>query len=116
MNIGAFSGIAGSIAGGTASQIKGTEADRTARETADRAREVDAVQRSEAAADVGEDSDDVMTGERDADGRELWERRTRDNAAAEATDETPADAVVEPELHQSKDPTGASGGRLDITG
>lgn len=114
MNIGAFSGIAGSIAGGTAGQMRGTEADRTARETSDRAREITAAERAEAAADVGEDSDDVLTGERDADGRELWERRSREGVVL--SEEAAADTATAADMHQSVDPTGESGGALDITG
>ncbi len=103
-------GMAGSIAGGLP-QIRSADAGRAEKETTDQARQTTSDKQAEAAAGVGETTQDEKASDRDADGRRLWEAmpeqaKDADEAADDATPETP----------QSKDPTGTSGGQLDLTG
>ncbi|MEO8497326.1 MAG: hypothetical protein ABI614_19825, partial [Planctomycetota bacterium] len=68
-------------------------------------------QQAEAAAGVGETTQDEKASDRDADGRRLWEAMNKQ--AGEPDD---ADEVKSKQAPLSKDPTGASGGQLDLTG
>lgn len=103
-------GMAGSIAGGLP-QIRSADAGRAEKQTADQARQTKSDQQAEAAAGVGETTQDEKASDRDADGRRLWEAT---NEQAAETDE--GDEVKAQPAPLSKDPTGASGGQLDLTG
>jgi hypothetical protein len=58
------------------------------------------------AAGIGTTDEDQETSERDADGRMFWEQANHTKQVEE----------VEVPSKQSKDPTGASGNSLDLTG
>jgi hypothetical protein len=82
--------------------------DRAQQDTAARERVTQADAKAESAAGVGTADEDQAAGERDADGRRLWERPpAKEDVASEA--EPPAPCPV-------KDVTGAAGNQLDLTG
>ena len=104
-------GMAGSIVGGLP-QMRNADAGRAEKQTADQARQTKADQQAEAAAGVGQTVQDEKASDRDADGRRLWEGRPEPTAESEeAVDEAKAQQAP-----PSKDPTGASGGQLDLSG
>jgi hypothetical protein len=107
MNIGVATGALGSAAGAPLSQTAGAESERTKKEAGVQQRLADAQSKSEQAEGIGEMHQDEQASDRDADGRRLWE------AAPEKKDKHD-----EPENanHQTKDPTGMTGGALDLTG
>ena len=111
MSIGPLGGVAGSAAGSPLSQTSGSEVERAQQDaTAQQTRNV-SNQKAESAAGIGEtDGEDHETAERDADGRRLWEEPAgkAEEVAEEETPERPAP--------RSKDPSGASGNLLDLTG
>lgn len=110
MNVGPM-GMAGSIAGGLP-QIRSAEAGRAEKQSADQARKTASDQKAEAAAGVGETAQDEKASDRDADGRRLWEAIPEHESAQDEATEEP-----EPqETPRSKDPTGSSGGQLDLNG
>ena len=109
MSIGSL-GIVGSLAG-TALTQKAAELDKTQRDAADAARQSDATARAESAEGIGQTEQESQPGERDADGRRLWERQTK-NKSPESED-PPAST---PAIALPKDPEGISGGILDLTG
>ncbi len=104
-------GMAGSIAGGLP-QIRSAETGRAEKETTDQARQTKSDQQAEAAAGVGESTEDEKASDRDADGRRLWEATPEQTTES---DEAVGDATAQ-EAPLSKDPTGTSGGQLDLTG
>ncbi len=74
MSIGPFSGIAGSAAGTSLAQTRGSEIDRAQQESTARELRARSEQKAEMAAGVGQaDGDNHQTAQRDADGRRLWE-------------------------------------------
>lgn len=104
-------GMAGSIAGGLP-QIRNAEAGHAEKQTTDQARQTKSDQQAEAASGVGETTQDEKASDRDADGRRLWEA-----TAEQTTDSEEANVEELPhETPQSKDPTGVSGGQLDLSG
>jgi hypothetical protein len=111
MNVGLTSGVVGSAAGTGLAQTNGAETERAQKDSTARERVVDGQNKSEKAAGLGAADEDQQTGERDADGRRLWEapEKRKKNAAAETGAES------EP-ARQAKDPTGFSGSTLDLTG
>lgn len=109
MSIGSL-GIVGSLAGAPLAQ-KTAEVDKTQRDAADAARQVDAAAKAESAAGIGETQEESQASERDADGRRLWEQQAKKK---EAEDEDVAASIAE--VVPAKDPTGLSGGTLDLTG
>ena len=107
MSIGSV-GIVGSLAGTSLAQ-KSAEVDKTQRDSADASRQTDAAARAESAEGIGQTEEDAQAGERDADGRRLWERNAKKLAKDETGASTPAAALA-------RDPDGNSGGILDLTG
>ena len=104
-------GIAGSIAGGLP-QIRSADTGRAEKDAADQARQTKSDRQAEAAAGVGETAQDEKASDRDADGRRLWE-------AMPAPEGEPDEAIEDgkpKETPRSKDPSGASGGQLDLSG
>ena len=102
----------GSAAGSPLAQAKGSEVTRTQHEAANQARQTDANRHAEDAAGIGQADHDEQAGDRDADGRRIWEigpdgKRRRQPPPAESVAET---------LRQAKDPTGQSGGQIDLSG
>ncbi len=109
MSIGSL-GIIGSLAGTSLTQ-KSAEVDKTQRDAADAARQSDAADRAESAEGIGQTEEESQAGERDADGRRLWERQPKKTAENDA--ELAASTA---EAVPAKDPAGVSGGILDLTG
>ena len=107
MSIGSL-GIVGSLAG-TALTQKAAEVDKTQRDAADAARQTDAAARAENAEGIGQTEEESQAGERDADGRRMWERPAKESPKEEAAAASTAIALA-------KDPEGISGGLLDLTG
>ena len=81
MSIGSL-GIVGSLAG-TALAQKSAEVDKTQRDAADAARKTEATSRAESAEGIGQTEEESQAGERDADGRRLWERPAKKPAEDE---------------------------------
>jgi hypothetical protein len=108
MSIGSL-GIVGGMAATPLSQ-RAAETDRAERDSADQARQLKSNVQAEAAAGIGQTEEDAETSERDADGRRPWEipGGQHDSAEKQQTD------AASPSL--AKDPTGATGGELDLVG
>ena len=109
MSIGPLGPIV-SAAGSSLAQSKGSELERTQNEVAGQERQTEVGRQAENAAGIGAaDGENHETSERDADGRRLWEaplgKRGRGDAFGGAH-----------EPPQAKDPTGQSGGQLDLSG
>ena len=113
MSMGSVGGIIGSAAGTSLSQTAGSETERTQRDTAAQHRQMDGQERTERASGIGQTEQDQESSDRDADGRRLWEspdQREKDSRGAEPGEDP---SLVS---KQSKDPTGQSGTKLDLTG
>ena len=110
MTMGPLGGIAGSAAGVPLSQTAGAETERAQKDSLAQHRQVDADQRAEQAAGIGQTEQDQESSERDADGRRLWEAPPQ--AGKDGKSDVPSDVPV----RQSKDATGQSGTQLDLTG
>jgi len=109
MSIGSLSGIAGSVAGTSLAQTRGSEIDRAQQESSARELRTRSEQKAEMAAGIGQaDGDNHQTAERDADGRRLWEFPQR-HGEQDAGHE-------EPRHSHGQDPTGQSGNLLDLSG
>lgn len=109
MSVGPLGGLIGSAAGAPLSQTSGSEAERTVREGVAQQRQVDANQKAELAAGIGQTEQDQESSERDADGRRPWESPAKGGKEDKST---AADVPV----RQSKDASGQSGNQLDLTG
>jgi hypothetical protein len=108
MSIGPL-GIASSVAGGQLAN-RTAELDRAQQEAGNQDRRISSeTKANDAAGLAATDGEDTQTEERDADGRRLWERPSQPSRASQTTD--PAEAP-----RQSKDPAGARGNQLDLTG
>ncbi len=81
-------------------------------DAANQVRRTAANQKSEKAGGLGAADADQHTGERDADGRRLWERPAEEQEQNSQQQEETIEALNP----QSKDPTGNSGRLLDLTG
>jgi len=109
MSIGPLSSIAGSVAGTSLAQTRGSEIDRAQQENGARELLARSEEKAELAAGVGQaDGENHQTAERDADGRRLWEFSRRKIEEDADNDES--------RRQRSKDPTGESGGLLDLSG
>jgi hypothetical protein len=110
MSIGPL-GFVSSVAGSPLAQTKGSEVERAQHETAGVERQQEGSRKAERAAGVGAaDGEDHQTADRDADGRRLWEAPL---APSTPSDQAKDDAGAG---HGAKDPTGESGGSLDLIG
>jgi hypothetical protein len=105
-------GIIGSTAGAPLSQTAGSETERLQKDSLAQNRQVEANQKAERAAGIGQTEQDQESAERDADGRRLWEAPL-DPAKAKTAEESAEAASA---ARQSKDATGQSGTQLDLTG
>src|SRR5262245_44600007 len=104
-------GILTSAAGAPLSQTAGSETERAAKEALSQQRQADANNHAEQTAGIGQTEHDQETSERDADGRRLWEAPIeKKKEAAKSAEEAASESRL------SKDPTGQSGTRLDLTG
>jgi hypothetical protein len=113
MSMGPVGGLVGSAAGAPLSQTTGSETERTQRDMAAQHRQLDANERSERASGIGQTEHDQESSERDADGRRLWEAPTKPGKDGK---DQPSDGTAVGEARQSKDPSGQSGTKLDLTG
>lgn len=109
MSVGSL-GTIGSVASGQLQQIRGADSDRALHDARIHSRELDAARQAEAAEGIGQMLQDEGTSDRDADGRRLWERTVQRPREQEDAD------VPVPNSAPSLDPTGESGGHLDLTG
>ncbi|NLS91128.1 MAG: hypothetical protein GXX96_02970 [Planctomycetaceae bacterium] len=110
MSVGPLGGLPASAAGAPLAQSKGSDVDRTQQDSAAQQRRTQTDQKAESAAGIGEtDGEDHATGERDADGRRLWEEMGGPGNG-DGSGENGA------EQHRSKDPSGQSGSLLDLSG
>ena len=111
MSVGSLGGIISSAAGAPLSQTAGSETERAQKDSLAQSRQVDANQKAEMAAGIGQTEQDQESSERDADGRRLWESQDKSKKEAGHDEES-----AETSLRQSKDATGQSGTKLDLTG
>lgn len=111
MNIGPAVSVSSSAAGAPLSQTAGAESERAQKDAAAQARRSDADVKAADAAGIGQTEEDQQTSERDADGRRLWEDPTQEGTAE---GNEAGDAGARQRL--AKDPSGASGNTLDLTG
>jgi hypothetical protein len=109
MSIGPSSGIAASVAGISLAQTRGAEIERARQDMAAREVRVRSEQKAEMAAGIGQaDGDNHETAQRDADGRRLWEFPPPSGPQGAGQEEPPCP--------QGQDPSGQSGGLLDLSG
>jgi hypothetical protein len=109
MSIGPSSPIAGSAAGTFLAQIRGSDVDRAQQESNSQALRAQSQEKAELAAGVGQtDGEEHRTADRDADGRQVWQLRPQESDP-ESDNETP-------HVRPGADPTGQSGGMLDLCG
>ena len=106
MSIGSFGGVLGSAAGAPLPQAQGSQ-ERAAADAATVERQATQDRKADAAAGVGEAAEDQQSGDRDADGRRLWEPPPEKSTAAREQEAPPS---------PSKDATGTAGNTLDMTG
>lgn len=104
-------GVIGSAAGTGGAQRAGDVA-QTAQQAAGQQRQAQSSAQTADAAGIGSTTEDRETGDRDADGRRLWE----ETDGTRPPDETQADPAANSPPNQSVDPTGQSGSLLDLTG
>jgi len=110
MSVGPMGGLPASAAGAPLAQTKGSDVDRAQQDSAAQQRRVQTDQKAEMAAGIGEaDGEDHATGERDADGRRLWEQMG-DGSGQDGSGEGGSGES------RAKDPTGQSGSLLDLSG
>jgi hypothetical protein len=107
MSIGPL-GFVGSVAGSPLSQVKG-ELDRTRDATAVNERKAASDAKAADAAGIGKTDGDQEAGDRDADGRRLYE-------APPEPPKRDEESVLDEEPPRPTDPTGTSGTQLDLTG
>ena len=111
MSVGPLGGLAASAAGSPLAQTHGSEVDRARHDAAAQQRKVHSDQKAEDAAGIGEtDGEDHEAEDRDADGRRLWEETPKPH---EDQADTPTSASAR---SRAKDPSGASGSLLDLSG
>ena len=110
MNIGPTSAVVGSVAGSPLAQLRGPDADRNSQEAIAAERRADGLDAAEQAAGIGTADEDQAAGERDADGRRLWEAPPEKRDDSPSVDETTTPTPV------AKDPSGDRGGQLDLRG
>jgi hypothetical protein len=106
-------GMLASAAGTALSQTSGSETERAQKESLSEQRITETDQHAERSAGIGQTEQDQGTSDRDADGRRLWEKPPGDSKKSDTSD---TEEASELQSRQSKDPTGQSGTRLDLTG
>jgi hypothetical protein len=99
--------FAASLAATSLNQAR-SETERVQHEVSAKERQAVGDRKAENAAGIGTTEGDEGVGDRDADGRRLWERPPKRNDAD--------DDEVSPTDGRLKDPTGQSGSLLDLTG
>lgn len=106
MSIGSLGNI-GSLAAVPATQ-RTSDTDKTQTAASDKARVEAAAEYAEQASGIGETREESEAGDRDADGRRLWE--------FDQLKKEPAPTETEATEAKSKDPTGSAGRNLDLSG
>lgn len=106
MSIGSLGGVS-SLAASPAMQ-RTSDTEKTQAATTEKSRVDSAAEYAEQAAGIGETKEESESSDRDADGRRIWEIHEKAKQDAAETE-----AVPPP---KAKDPTGAAGGSLDLTG
>ncbi len=114
MSIGSFGGIQGSAAGAPLSQTKGSETEKAQQQAASSERQATAAEKSEQAAGIGTTEEDQEAGDRDADGRRMYEDAEEGSQQTDTEATTQLSPAAEPP--KSKDPTGQTGNTLDLMG
>lgn len=97
-------GMTSAVAGTT--QSRGNATERNQQDNAVQQRQAQYDQQAESAAGVGETAEDQESGDRDADGRRMWEKPPQTEA-----EKAPADQPA-----VGKDASGDCGNQLDLTG
>lgn len=107
MSIGNMGSIAAASVAGTQEAQKNTGTDRTAVDARNQERRVQSTEKADRAAGVGssDDASNEADNERDADGRQAWERPKR-----------PGARTPEQNAPQAKDTSGKLGNTLDLNG
>ena len=109
MSISFVPGIIGSAAGAPLAQSKGSDVEKASHDSGSQQRQTDATEKADAAAGIGQTTEDQEASDRDADGRKIWEvdeqKNTEEDQAGNASDK-----------RKSKDATGQSGNQLDLSG
>ncbi|PQO43368.1 hypothetical protein [Blastopirellula marina] len=105
--------IVSSLSASPLAQNASSEVDRNRQEAANQARKADSDQKAVKASGVGDPDESQEAGDRDADGRRLWEVQDEAN---ELLAETEHHEDAPPKNHKGLDPTGQTGGILDISG
>lgn len=108
-------GLLSSMAGTAGTASVGSDTERTQKDALAEGRTAEAELHAEQAAGIGTTDKDQESGERDADGRRLWEKPPNPKDPRQQPHEQES-APAEIEQRQSKDPTGISGSRLDLMG
>lgn len=117
MSVGPLGGLAASAAGAPYAQTKGADVERAQQETSNQQRKVSNDLKADKAAGIGEtDGEDNLTSDRDADGRRLWEQTEEHPGESAETDADQDEESAEGPRRRSKDASGESGTRLDLTG
>jgi hypothetical protein len=111
MSIGPMGNLPISAAGSPLTQSQGTEADRSRQTSAAQQRQAAGDESARQASGIGQASQDQEASDRDADGRRLWEKTPR--GANQPADDHDEQAAGPP--HPPPDPSGESGGTLDVT-
>lgn len=114
MSIGSL-GIAGGLAGSPLAQKTGAAVDRGKQDAVHHQRQIESTQQAADAAGIGQTHEEHEASERDADGRMPWERQEPTPEGEQAAGEV-GDASKTPRPAGPPDPTGESGGVLDLVG
>ena len=109
MSVGPSSGIIGSAAGAPLAQTKGNETTRAAQRSSAQQTQQQNEQAAADASGIGQTEEDQGAGERDADGRRLWERPP-ESERKQVQNEPEADK------RRVADPQGHSGQQIDLSG
>lgn len=112
MSIGSL-GIVGSLAGSPLPQ-RTAAAEQAQSEAGGHSREAQAELQAEAAAGIGRTEEDAQSGERDADGRRLWEFPGHGQSGeGDPESRQPTDTSAD-DSPRSTDPRAEAGGSLDL--
>lgn len=99
--------VVSAAAGAPLSQTAGAETERAHKDASAQSRQIAGERQAEQAAGIGQTAQDEQSGDRDADGRRLWEGAPRREGEADGEP---------PTRRPAKDPTGVAGNELDLTG
>jgi hypothetical protein len=109
MSIGPTS-IGGSAAGTFLAQVRGSDSERAQQDASAQQLRADGQEKTELASGVGQtDGEEHRTADRDADGRRVWQFSRPQGEEGDAGDD-------ESRHSPTPDPTGQSGGTLDLCG